>query len=136
MAQFHWDPEHYLELIRQEVPDYDRLQAEVAAAANINAERVLELGTGTGESTRRALDANPRARLVGIDASGEMLERARAALQADRVQLLVGRLEDPLPEGPFDLVVSALAVHHLSSRPVGAPGPCRGRRGGDGPPGG
>lgn len=23
------------------------------------------------------------------------------------------RLEDPLPEGPFDLVVSVLAVHHL-----------------------
>jgi len=25
----------------------------------------------------------------------------------------VQRLEDPLPEGPFDLVVSVLAVHHL-----------------------
>ncbi len=25
----------------------------------------------------------------------------------------MGRLEDPLPEGPFELVVSALAVHHL-----------------------
>jgi tRNA (cmo5U34)-methyltransferase len=27
--------------------------------------------------------------------------------------VLVGSLGDPLPEGPFDLVVSALAVHHL-----------------------
>ncbi len=27
--------------------------------------------------------------------------------------LRVGRLEDPLPEGDVDLVVSALAVHHL-----------------------
>ena len=26
------------------------------------------------------------------------------------------RLEDPLPEGPFDLVFSALAVHHLDAR--------------------
>jgi tRNA (cmo5U34)-methyltransferase len=25
----------------------------------------------------------------------------------------VSRLEDPLPGGPFDLVLSALAVHHL-----------------------
>ena len=24
-----------------------------------------------------------------------------------------GRIEDPLPEGPFDLVASALCVHHL-----------------------
>jgi len=30
--------------------------------------------------------------------------------QAD---LRLAALQDPLPEGPFDLVVSALAVHHL-----------------------
>ena len=42
-----------------------------------------------------------------------MVKVARASLPADRVKLLVGRLEDPLPEGSFDLVVSALAVHHL-----------------------
>jgi tRNA (cmo5U34)-methyltransferase len=40
-----------------------------------------------------------------------MLEEARRRLpEAD---LRVARLEDPLPEGPFDLVVSTLAVHHL-----------------------
>lgn len=37
---------------------------------------------------------------------------ARAELEAD---LRVQRLEDPLPEGPFDLVVSVLAVHHLEA---------------------
>jgi tRNA (cmo5U34)-methyltransferase len=31
----------------------------------------------------------------------------------DRLRALTRRLEDPLPPGPFDLVVSALAVHHL-----------------------
>ena len=35
-------------------------------------------------------------------------------LPADRVSLVVARLEDPLPDGPFDLVASALAVHHLA----------------------
>src|SRR5262245_62724772 len=39
----------------------------------------------------------------------------RSSLPPDRVSLLVGRLEDPLPQGPFDLVVSALAVHHLDA---------------------
>jgi tRNA (cmo5U34)-methyltransferase len=40
-----------------------------------------------------------------------MLARAREAFpDAD---LRIGRLEDQLPEGPFDLVVSALAVHHV-----------------------
>jgi tRNA (cmo5U34)-methyltransferase len=51
--------------------------------------------------------------LVGLDASSEILERARAGLPDDRVELRVARLEDPLPEGPFDVIVSALAVHHL-----------------------
>jgi tRNA (cmo5U34)-methyltransferase len=40
-----------------------------------------------------------------------MLGRARERLpDAD---LRLQRLEDELPSGPFDLVVSALAVHHL-----------------------
>jgi len=115
MSQFHWDPEAYLQLIRGEVPAYDRLQDEVALAAGTDAERVLELGTGTGESARLVLDRNPRAHLVGIDSSGEMLTRARAVLPTDRARLLVRRLEDRLPEGPFDLIVSVLAVHHLDA---------------------
>jgi tRNA (cmo5U34)-methyltransferase len=113
VAQFHWDPDSYLELMRQEVPDYDRLQDESAAAAKTDAERVLELGTGTGETARRVLTANPRSFLIGLDASSDMLARARAVLPAERAQLLNMRLEDSLPGGPFDLVVSVLAVHHL-----------------------
>jgi tRNA (cmo5U34)-methyltransferase len=44
-----------------------------------------------------------------------MLIRARARLPTDRRRLLVSQLEDPLPEGPFDLIVSVLAVHHLGA---------------------
>jgi tRNA (cmo5U34)-methyltransferase len=73
VAQFHWDPESYLALIREEVPNYDRLQEEAAAAAETDAESVLDLGTGTGETARRVLEANPRARMVGVDDSREML---------------------------------------------------------------
>ena len=72
---------------------------------------MLELGTGTGETALRVLARHPDARWTGIDASEAMLARARERLpDAD---LRVSRLEDPLAEGPFDLVVSALAVHHL-----------------------
>jgi tRNA (cmo5U34)-methyltransferase len=42
-----------------------------------------------------------------------MLARARTSLPA--AELLVSRLQDTLPTGPFDLVVSALAVHHLDA---------------------
>jgi SAM-dependent methyltransferase len=30
-----------------------------------------------------------------------------------RVSLRVARIEDPLPDGPFDLVATSLTVHHL-----------------------
>jgi tRNA (cmo5U34)-methyltransferase len=113
MAQFHWEPDSYAALMREEVPDYGRLQDEVAAATAPDVSRILELGTGTGETTRRVLARHPRAGLVGIDASAEMLAHARATLSTARAELRLGRLEDPLPEGPFDLVVSVLAVHHL-----------------------
>jgi tRNA (cmo5U34)-methyltransferase len=115
VGQFHFDPEGYVERIRDEVPAYDELQARVTAATlGIEAQRVLDLGVGTGETARRVLEAHPEARLTGIDSSADMLERARAGLPPDRVEgLSVSRLQDPLPEGPFDLVVSALAVHHL-----------------------
>jgi tRNA (cmo5U34)-methyltransferase len=42
-----------------------------------------------------------------------MLAAAREALPASRVSLQVGAIEDGLPDGPFDLVASALCVHHL-----------------------
>jgi tRNA (cmo5U34)-methyltransferase len=110
--QFHFDPATYLETMRREMPAYDELQDAVAeATAGIHAERVLELGVGTGQTSRRVLDLHPEAKLTGIDESAGMLAVASAEIAA--ADLRVSRLEDPLPEGNFDLVFSALAVHHL-----------------------
>ena len=113
MADYDFTPESYLAMMRDAVPGYDRLEEEIAAATGAGAKSVLELGTGTGETARRVLDRHPDAQLIGIDASPGMVNVARESLPTDRVRLLVGRLEDPLPEGSFDLVVSCLAVHHL-----------------------
>ncbi len=114
MGQFHFDPDNYAQLMAEEVPAYPRLQDAVRAAA-AGAEgvaRVLDLGTGTGVTAAAVLAEYPDARLVGIDASVRMLRHARASLPEGTV-LWVGRLQGRLPEGPFDLAVSALAVHHL-----------------------
>jgi tRNA (cmo5U34)-methyltransferase len=111
VTQWHWDPETYLANMLAEVPAYQELQEQAAAATDGDARTILELGIGTGETAQRVLARHPDARLVAIDSSPEMLERARAAVpDAD---LREAALQDPLPEGPFDLVVSALAVHHL-----------------------
>jgi tRNA (cmo5U34)-methyltransferase len=31
------------------------------------------------------------------------------------IDVRLGRMEDPLPDGPWDLVISVLAVHHLDA---------------------
>src|SRR5438874_9849921 len=98
----------------EEIPGYAELEnAVVEATRGLDVRDALELGVGTGETALRVLAAHPGARWTGIDASEAMLARARERLpDAD---LRVARLEDPLPAGPFDLVVSALAVHHLDA---------------------
>jgi tRNA (cmo5U34)-methyltransferase len=108
-AQFHWNPETYLEEIRAEVPRYDELQRAAVDAIPFPPDRVLELGIGTGETTRVLLESYPDAWVIGLDASPDMVFRLRQ--EYDDVQL--ARMEDPLPDGPWDLVISVLSVHHL-----------------------
>jgi len=112
MADYVWDPDAYLEQMLAEIPGYAELEDAVAAATDgLEPRRVLELGTGTGETAVRILAKHPEAEWVGIDASEAMLEHARRRLP--QAELRTARLEDALPEGPFDLVVSVLAIHHL-----------------------
>jgi tRNA (cmo5U34)-methyltransferase len=74
--------------------------------------RVLDLGAGTGLLSARVLTAHPTAELVLLDGAPAMLEGAQARL-GERARYVVGDLTDPLPAGPWDAVVSALAIHHL-----------------------
>ena len=114
MTEWEWNPETYLAEMLDEIPGYEELQdAVVAATDGFEARRILELGTGTGETAARVWPTHPDALWIGIDASEAMLARAQERLpDAD---LRLQRLEDELPDGPFDLVVSVLAVHHLDS---------------------
>ncbi len=114
MSQSGFDPATYLDVMRAEVPAYGRLQEAVAEASEgMTVTRVLDLGTGTGETLAAVLERHGGAAAVGIDKNEAMLDAARARLPGPAVELVVAQLIDPLPPGPFDLVVSALAVHHL-----------------------
>lgn len=72
--------------------------------------RVVEVGPGTGQATRRLLDAN--ATVTAVELSREMADHLRAALDDDRLTVIVGAFEDvDLEPGSVDLVVSATAFH-------------------------
>jgi tRNA (cmo5U34)-methyltransferase len=80
--------------------------------------RVADLGCGDGYLARAVLSEFPAAHALLIDHSGEMLRRARDSMASfdGRFEIRLGDLSDPLPPqagGPFDLIVSGYAIHHL-----------------------
>lgn len=111
----YWDASAaYLESIRRELPLYDRLQDElIKATYGVAVRRILDLGAGTGETSRRALEAYPDADLIAIDPSPDLLQIARTVLP-ERAQLRLGYLDEPLPKGSFDLILSALTLQTLA----------------------
>lgn len=82
----------------------------------------LDVGAGYGFVTEEVLKAFPKARVTLQDFSEQMLARARAHLAAStaRLSFVLADLTDPgwaeSVGGPFDLIVSAIAVHNLRSR--------------------
>jgi len=77
--------------------------------------RVLDLGCGDGRLTALVLAAYPESTAICIDMSPAMLDAVTERFaDDDRVTIATHDLEDPLPfDGPFDAVVSSLAIHHV-----------------------
>jgi tRNA (cmo5U34)-methyltransferase len=109
------DPDSYLERILEEVPRYEDLQIAALDAVPFQPARVLELGFGPAETTQRLLDRFPEVRITGLDSSSEMVFKARELGWED---LRLGRIEDPLPDGPWDLVIAVLTVAELDAEGV------------------
>jgi len=94
---------------------YDQAQRElVRASLDLDVRRLLDLGVGAGETSRRCLEAHPTARAVCLDEDEERLDAAAKVL-GPRAELRLGRFQDPLPPGPFELIVSAFALHHVDA---------------------
>jgi trans-aconitate 2-methyltransferase len=75
-------------------------------------ETVLDAGCGSGRVTRLLLERLPRGRVIGVDSSPSMIERARQSL-GDEVELIVGDLVDlELPE-PVDAIFSNATFHWI-----------------------
>lgn len=95
-----------------------RMLSHAPFAANAEP-RVLDIGAGYGMVTEEVLNAFPRARITFQDYSEEMFVRARRRLAKHTGQVtyvLCDLLEPSWGKkvgGPFDLVVSAIAIHNL-----------------------
>jgi SAM-dependent methyltransferase len=102
----------------ERMPILEALIAAVPLPADAQID-VLDVGGGSGVVSAAVLDALPSARLTLQDFSEQMLTRAREKFSAhDRaIKYVQCDLEDRAwPQkvgGPFDLVVSGIAIHNL-----------------------
>jgi tRNA (cmo5U34)-methyltransferase len=100
------------------VSGYERFYASAVDALALREvaalRRVLDLGAGTGLLTARVAEAFPEACFDLLDGSPEMLGEARARLGSRVADVFVADMAAPLPAGPYDGVISALAIHHLT----------------------
>jgi tRNA (cmo5U34)-methyltransferase len=101
---------------RRLIPPFDAFYATAVQALRLadgEPRRILDLGAGTGLLSSFVREALPAAELTLTDGAQAMLDRARALLGEEGVTYVRADLREPLPAGPWDAVVSALAIHHL-----------------------
>lgn len=97
---------------------YDRL---IALSGAQSGESVLDVGCGTGYLIQRAGHVvGPTGRVVGIDPAESAIAYARSVSPLNCDFHVAGGEAIPEPDASFDVVVSSLAVHHISpqERPV------------------
>lgn len=103
---------------RQLIPCFDDFYSTALAliphqpTANF---RVLDLGAGTGLLSFLVAKKFPKARITLMDISQEMLTKARErfAGMEERLEFVAGDYADGFT-GQFEVIISALSIHHLT----------------------
>ncbi len=112
--------------IRQLLPRYDEMLNAIAHCIPATAQRILELGCGTGELSLKILHRYPSAQIIALDYSPRMVQFAKNKIESagyinrwkgieadfgewtnepDKINIGIG----------FDACVSSLAIHHLTN---------------------
>lgn len=84
---------------------------------------VCDLACGTGNAAATVLDAYPRIQLVLLDEDPDLLSIAhekveRMTREVEPLRVSVPTDGEPLPGGPYDLVVASLALHAIVGHDV------------------
>ena len=109
MTRDAWSPDCYDRYRAERTQPFEDLLALVRSAPDM---RIVDLGCGTAELTRRVHETLAARETLGIDSSDAMLERARAqaggGLRVER-----GNISEFSADGAYDLVFSNAALHWI-----------------------
>jgi len=106
-----WNPEQYHKFQSERFAPFDDLVKLVHVKPNL---KVIDLGCGTGELTRRLADMLPESDVLGIDSSAEMLAKTEA--QA-RPGLTFKQQDLQELDGQWDLVFSNAVIQWVPDHP-------------------
>lgn len=117
--QFNLIAQEYDENRKRFIPcfnDFYRGTTEFIAANIPKPVRILDLGAGTGLLSYFWYQRFPEAGYVLTDIADEMLDIARRRFEGiDNVSYQILDYSEKLPEEAFDVIASALSVHHLEN---------------------
>ncbi|MDR6436427.1 trans-aconitate 2-methyltransferase [Paenarthrobacter nicotinovorans] len=103
-----WDPSKYVEFGNHRDRPFHDLVARVQSSAP---QRVVDLGCGPGNLTATLTERWPDAHVVGVDASAEMLGKARQLRQRfNNLEFMQGDIAQWQPEADTDVVVTNAAL--------------------------
>ncbi len=103
-----WDPIQYVKFQREREQPFADLLALIEPAP---AMRVVDLGCGAGNLTRRLHEALGARETIGIDRSARMLEAATRDPLPPGLRFQTGTIEDFADREGFDLIFSNAAFH-------------------------
>lgn len=108
-------------------PVHDKILARLADRPDGGWSTIIDLGCGTGQLTGRLADAHPEARVIGLDYSNGMLDRAAKRMagadtgsgQGAQVRLVRADAQrPPIRSGAADAVVCTESFHWYPDQPA------------------
>jgi len=94
--------------------DYYRTSISFLSGCRSDFKSVLDLGAGTGLLTKYMFEKFPSAFFTLVDVSEQMLVIAGSRfINQENFEYIISDYSIKLPEKKFDLIASALSIHHL-----------------------
>jgi trans-aconitate 2-methyltransferase len=103
-----WNPDLYLKFEDERTQPACDLISRIAVAGPA---RIADIGCGPGNSTKALRERWPRAEILGLDSSAEMIDKARSAHPRER--WILADAAQWKPDAPYDIVFSNAALQWI-----------------------